>query len=123
MYYFERWTLNLFFFFSIFFLIHIITDAAPAVQQPPVALPSSGNVEVRKYDPKAKKIQKPADEQYLVSPITGERVPASKVQEHMRIGLLDPRWVEERDKQITARAHEDQVYAPGTYIQQSLNYS
>ena len=121
MYYFERWTFNS--IFSIFFLIHIITDAAPAVQQPPVALPSSGNVEVRKYDPKAKKIQKPADEQYLVSPITGERVPASKVQEHMRIGLLDPRWVEERDKQITARAHEDQVYAPGTYIQQSLNYS
>ena len=80
-----------------------------------MALPSSGNIEVRKYDPKAKKIVKPVDEQYLVSPITGEKVPASKVQEHMRIGLLDPRWVEERDKQITARAVEDQVYAPGQY--------
>ena len=95
--------------------ICFLSDAAPAVQQPPLALPSSGNIEVRKYDPKAKKIVKPVDEQYLVSPITGEKVPASKVQEHMRIGLLDPRWVEERDKQITARAVEDQVYAPGEY--------
>lgn len=38
---------------------------------------------------------------YLVSPITGEKIPASKVQEHMRIGLLDPRWVEQRDKHVT----------------------
>merc|ERR1711881_553587 len=39
-----------------------------------------------------------------------------------RIGLLDPRWVEERDKQITARAHEDQVYAPGQAIESSLKH-
>ena len=79
--------------------------------QPPPALPAPGNVEIRKYDPKlaqaAKK--KPETEDFLVSPITGEKIPASKVQEHMRIGLLDPRWVDERDKQITARAAEQQV--------------
>ena len=40
--------------------------------------------------------------QYVLS-ATGEMVPASKVQDHTRIGLLDPRWVEERDKQITAK--------------------
>ena len=100
-------------------------DAAPAVQQPPAALPTPGNVEVRKYDPKAKTIKKtvdPTTEQYLVSPITGEKVPASKVQEHMRIGLLDPRWVEERDKQITARATEEQVFAPGQSIESSLKH-
>lgn len=34
-------------------------------------------------------------EEYLMSPITGEKIPASKVQEHMRIGLLDSRWVEQ----------------------------
>ena len=45
--------------------------------------------------------------------MTGEKLPASKVAEHMRIGLLDPRWVEERDKQITKVATEDQVFAPG----------
>ncbi len=107
----------------------MVVDAAPAVNQPlapppppPPSLPTpgksgpatlllklcnaiffKGNVEVRKYDPKqAKQQQKKAGaEEYLVSPITGERVPASKVQEHMRIGLLDPRWVEERDKQVS----------------------
>ena len=103
-------------------------DAAPAVNQPAVtSLPTAGNVEVRKYDPKQKKpgldpqqVPNPAAEEYLVSPITGERVPASKVQEHMRIGLLDPRWVEERDKQITAKASEDAVYAGGRSIESNL---
>ncbi len=100
-------------------------DAAPAVNQPaPPSLPTPGNVEVRQYDPKqakgAKKPVDPASEEYLVSPITGERVPASKVQEHMRIGLLDPRWVEERDKQITARASEEVVFAPGRSIESNL---
>lgn len=28
----------------------------------------------------------PAPDQYLISPITGEKIPAEKVQEHMRIG-------------------------------------
>jgi len=101
-------------------------DSAPDVPtMPPPSLPTPGNVEVRKYDPKQAKGQKNvltsgAAEDFLVSPITGERVPASKVQEHMRIGLLDPRWVEERDKQITARATEDAVYAPGHSIDDSL---
>jgi splicing factor 3A subunit 1 len=79
--------------------------------QPPAALPAPGKVEIRKYDPKVAQAtkKKPEPEEYLVSPITGEKIPASKVQEHMRIGLLDPRWVDERDKQITARAAEEQV--------------
>ena len=81
-------------------------DSAPAVSQPPPpSLPTPGNVEVRKYDPKAAKkaAAKEASEEWLTSPITGEMVPSSKVGEHMRVGLLDPRWVEERDKQITAK--------------------
>ena len=100
----------------------VAVDAAPAVQQPPPSLPTLGNVVVKKYDPKmvqASKV-KVDSEEYLVSPITGERVPASKVQEHMRIGLLDPRWVEERDKQITKKAQEDAVFAAGGSIESSL---
>ena len=100
----------------------IQVDAAPAVRQPPPSLPTPGNVEVRKYDPKqAQAAKKKSDlDEYLVSPITGERIHASKVQEHMRIGLLDPRWVEERDKQINARAAEEAVFAPGQSIENSL---
>jgi len=52
-------------------------------------------------------------EEYLISPITGEKIPASKVQEHMRIGLLDPRWVEQRDKHISDKMNQESVYAPG----------
>jgi len=52
-------------------------------------------------------------EEYLISPITGEKIPASKVQEHMRIGLLDPRWVEQRDKHINDKMNQESVYAPG----------
>jgi len=80
------------------------------------------NVTIKKYDPKAaaavkKKVE---DDQYLISPITGEKIPASKAAEHMKVGLLDPRWVEERDKHISAKASEEVVFAPGQSIESSL---
>ncbi|XP_011148882.1 splicing factor 3A subunit 1 [Harpegnathos saltator] len=91
--------------------------------QPPPLPPTPGNVVVKKgYDPKqhAVKATRPAaPDEYLISPITGERIPASKVQEHMRIGLLDPRWVEQRDKHLDKLAQET-VFAPGTAIEASL---
>ena len=34
--------------------------------------------------------------------------------------MLDTRWVEERDKQITAKAKEDVVFAPGGAIESNL---
>lgn len=61
-----------------------------------------------------------AQDEYLISPITGEKIPASKMQEHMRIGLLDPRWLEQRDRSIRERQTEDEVYAPGLDIESSL---
>lgn len=42
------------------------------------------------------------------------------MQEHMRIGLLDPRWREQRDRSIRDRQTEDEVYAPGLDIESSL---
>ena len=95
--------------------------SAPPVQPPPIQAPTPGNVVVRKYDPKAvATVKKREEDQFLVSPITGERIPANKVAEHMKVGLLDPRWVEERDKHITAKATEDVVFAPGQAIEASL---
>lgn len=36
----------------------------------------------------------------------------------MRIGLLDPRWVEQRDKHISDKMNQESVYAPGNnYLQ------
>ncbi|XP_011198621.1 splicing factor 3A subunit 1 isoform X2 [Bactrocera dorsalis] len=94
--------------------------------QPPVTPllpPTHDKVVVKKYDPKAiqQKQPKPAPtDEYLISPITGEKIPASKVAEHMRIGLLDPRWVEQRDKHTVEKINQDTVYAAGTAIEASL---
>ena len=98
--------------------------AAPPVQAPvpPIQAPVPGNVTIRKYDPKAAAAikKKTEDDQFLISPITGEKIPAAKAAEHMKVGLLDPRWVEERDKQINQKAAEEVVYAPGQSIESSL---
>jgi len=98
--------------------------AAPPVQAPvpPIQAPVPGNVTIRKYDPKAAAAikKKTEDDQFLISPITGEKIPAAKAAEHMKVGLLDPRWVEERDKQINMKAAEEVVYAPGQSIEYSL---
>lgn len=34
----------------------------------------------------------------------------------MRIGLLDPRWVEQRDKHISDKMNQESVYAPGNEL-------
>ena len=91
-------------------------------QQPPVA-PAPENVIVRPYNPKAApkpQARPPAPDEYLISPITGEQIPASQVAEHMRISLLDPRWVEQRDRQLQEKMTQESVYAPGSAIENSL---
>lgn len=95
----------------------------PDNPMPPPLPPTPDQVIIRKdYDPKASKPQPPitTPDEYLISPITGEKIPASKMQEHMRIGLLDPRWLEQRDRSIRERQTEDEVYAPGLDIESSL---
>lgn len=90
---------------------------------PPPLPPTPDHVIIRKdYDPKASKPLPPVatPDEYLISPITGEKIPASKMQEHMRIGLLDPRWLEQRDRSIRERQIEEEVYAPGLDIESSL---
>lgn len=89
--------------------------SSAAKHQPSVAPllpPTHDKVVIKKYDPK--QVQKPVakpqpTDEYLISPITGERIPASKVAEHMRIGLLDPRWVEQRDKHTVDKMNQDNV--------------
>uniref|UniRef100_A0A672TGP4 Splicing factor 3A subunit 1 n=1 Tax=Sinocyclocheilus grahami TaxID=75366 RepID=A0A672TGP4_SINGR len=90
---------------------------------PPPLPPTPDQVIIRKdYDPKASKPLPPVaiPDEYLISPITGEKIQASKMQEHMRIGLLDPRWLEQRDRSIRERQIEEEVYAPGLDIESSL---
>ncbi|CAG7835959.1 unnamed protein product [Allacma fusca] len=79
------------------------------------------------YDPKqpknvlAEKVFTAATpEEYTISPITGERIPVSKLQEHMRIGLLDPRWREQNARQLMERATQESPDASGPAVYESL---
>ncbi|XP_046661348.1 splicing factor 3A subunit 1 isoform X3 [Homalodisca vitripennis] len=76
----------------------------------------------RDYDPKqiVRTMKPKVPEEFLISPITGETIPANKVQEHIRIGLLDPQWVEQRDKQLEEKLNQESVYVPGSAIGASL---
>ncbi|XP_047025658.1 splicing factor 3A subunit 1 [Helicoverpa armigera] len=83
--------------------------------------PRADRVVVKKYDPKRARPQPtPASEEWLVSPITGEKIPANKVADHVRIGLLDPRWLEQRDRAAAERTDRDEALAPGAAIEASL---
>lgn len=78
----------------------------------PLLPPTHDKVVIKKYDPKqAQKpaAKAPAPDEFLISPITGEKIPASKMAEHMRIGLLDPRWIEQRDKHTVDKLNQDNV--------------
>jgi len=93
-------------------------DVGPKL--PPLP-PNPENVIIRKdYDPKAPKVIEQGSGKFLVSPITGEQIPAEKIQEHMRIGLLDPKWIEQRDRALTERREQEEVYAQGSAISDQL---
>merc|ERR1719431_7148 len=106
----------------------IAVDKRP--MPPPVAAPPPINPEKvvikHNYDPKATAPSMVpggapgTDEQMLISPLTGERVPASKMAEHMRIGLLDPKWVEQKDRALAEKMQRTEVFAPGASIENSL---
>ncbi|XP_041356124.1 splicing factor 3A subunit 1-like [Gigantopelta aegis] len=93
----------------------------PPTEAPPLP-PTPDQVIVRKdYNPKA---HAPGGEstpdQFMISPITGEKISAQKVQEHMRIGLLNPKWMEERQRTIEEKKDQEEVYAAGSAIDINL---
>lgn len=110
------------------------TSAAASMLPPPPGVlpmprsdlplpPNPDKVIIRKdYDPKAKhqSHQKISAEEYFTSPITGERIPASSVQEHMRISLLDPKWLDQKEKEKKEREEQEEALAPGVSIEKQL---
>ncbi|GBP52508.1 Splicing factor 3A subunit 1 [Eumeta japonica] len=93
------------------------TDSPPPAPLPP----RPDRVVVRKYNPKIDRPQPtPLTEEWHVSPITGEKIPVNKVASHMRISLLDPRWLEQRDRAAAERTDRDEALAPGAAIEASL---
>ena len=83
------------------------------------ATPSLSNASIRKdYDPR-KRDTSSSSNSFLVSPITGHTIPADKLADHMRYGLLDPKWIQERERSVTDTSPES-VFAPGASIDSSL---
>ena len=84
---------------------------------PPVAPPMiPSNVTIRKnYDPKMKHSSATTSlsDQFLISPLTGEKVPVESMAAHMKINLLDPRWKEQKEKAIEEKRQQEQVFAEG----------
>lgn len=100
---------------------------APQLPMPKFDLPTAPNPEkviIRKdYNPKAKlqaQSNTHTDEEYFISPLTGERIPASKINEHMRISTLDRKWIEQKEKEIKEREEQEEVLAPGVSIEHQL---
>eukprot|EP00038_Savillea_parva_P024399 m.43919 g.43919 ORF g.43919 m.43919 type:complete len:786 (-) comp6463_c0_seq1:156-2513(-) len=75
------------------------STAPPVAPQQPE---EEEEIKIRAYDPKRKAAETAAaaaqEDTYLISPLTGEKILASKMAEHMRIGLLDPKWREQKDR-------------------------
>lgn len=104
-------------------------EAADKSKELPPLPPSLDNVLIRKdYNPKANKAvaaaaassAKPLPDNYVISPITGEKILADKLAEHMRYSLLDPRWLEQRDRTVQEKMAQEEVYAAGSAIESSL---
>jgi len=97
-----------------------LPDEVAAVDTAPIQI---SNVKVRKdYNPKAKSGAVPAapSDQWVISPITGERIRADQLQEHMRVALLDPRWREQRDRALEEKKRHEDPYAPGIDVSNTL---
>ncbi|KAL5269193.1 hypothetical protein ACHWQZ_G002874 [Mnemiopsis leidyi] len=97
-----------------------VPDEVAAVDAAPMQI---SNVKVRKdYNPKAKAGAVPAapTDNWVISPITGERIRAEDLQEHMRVALLDPRWREQRDRALEERKRHEDPYAPGIDVSNTL---
>ncbi|XP_012938443.1 splicing factor 3A subunit 1 [Aplysia californica] len=94
----------------------------PTEAPPPPLPPAPEQVIIKDYNPKAKPAPppEPTSDQYMISPITGEKIPAHKVQEHMRIGLLDPKWMEDRQRSQAEKQDQEEVFAPGSAIDSNL---
>uniref|UniRef100_A0A914YRS9 Splicing factor 3A subunit 1 n=1 Tax=Panagrolaimus superbus TaxID=310955 RepID=A0A914YRS9_9BILA len=93
------------------------------VHQPAPSAEISEDVIVRDYDPrKAKAAAKPKlADQYIISPLTNERIPASKLEEHVRYNTVDPQYKVQRDREMMERVEEDPTNASGTEISRNIS--
>lgn len=75
---------------------------------------------IKPYNPKEKMLTVNQGEQYVISPITGEKVPASSISSHTKYSLLDPNWIQRREKEMIEAQEREQIYEPGAHVDQAL---
>ncbi|KAK6020359.1 ubiquitin family protein, partial [Ostertagia ostertagi] len=63
--------------------------------------------------------KRPADK-WLISPLTGERIPSDKLEEHVRYNTVDSQYKEDRERLMGERGNEEPVLAPGAEISKNL---
>ncbi|CAF0750721.1 unnamed protein product [Didymodactylos carnosus] len=91
-----------------------IPPTLPAAHLPSVLKPDQ--VIVKQYNPKDKVITLPENEQYLISPFTKEKIPASRISDHTKYALLDPTWIQRREKEVYEQQEKEAVYEPGSNV-------
>lgn len=80
------------------------------------------NVVIKKdYDPKAANKSTAQSDDYYISPITNERIPISKIDEHVKYNLSDPKHLEKKSQMLEEKMNEEAVFASGSQVQNSLN--
>ncbi|KAL6735693.1 hypothetical protein Aduo_006109 [Ancylostoma duodenale] len=97
------------------------TPPPPAEFSTPLPPTRQKDLIVKDYDPKkaAHAMKRPADK-WLISPLTGERIPSDKLEEHVRYNTVDSQYKEDRERQLGERGNEEPVLAPGAEISKNL---
>ena len=94
----------------------------PAIQ--PLAMGGEDLLIRKDYDPKMKQPttsnQTSQLQNYVINEITGEKVPIDKMNQHVKYNLLDPRWIEEKERQKREKQQQEEVFAIGNQIGDSL---
>ncbi|CAF1083321.1 unnamed protein product [Rotaria sordida] len=91
----------------------IRTDKLPAPLKPQ-------DVIIKSYNPKDKMVTINQGEQYLISPITKEKIPVNSISSHTKFALLDPAWIQRREKEVAEQQEKEQVYEPGSHVELEL---
>uniref|UniRef100_A0A5S6R4U8 Splicing factor 3A subunit 1 n=1 Tax=Trichuris muris TaxID=70415 RepID=A0A5S6R4U8_TRIMR len=96
--------------------------AAHEVTQPVPAPPKPENVTIRKdYNPRNRILEKAKTEQkWVISPLTGEKVPADKLTEHLKFNTVDQQYFMQKERELMDRQDEEFVFAMGSDISANI---
>ncbi|OAF65971.1 Pre-mRNA-splicing factor [Intoshia linei] len=88
---------------------------------PPPAVPGPESIVRHNYDPKASKQNMSDQNLNFISPLTQQKMTSNDVSDHMRYGLLDPSWINNRERERMADKHQAAaILATGMNVSSNL---